>query len=66
MGNTNQAVALEDELAPVPVPTTGLVAAYEIRCSVCERPLWRSLRDGKSRAIMIKCRHCGALQHRHL
>jgi hypothetical protein len=55
------------DLLPVVVPPAGLPVPHEeIRCSVCERPLLRTARDGRSRAIMVKCRHCGALQHRHL
>jgi hypothetical protein len=38
----------------------------EVRCSVCDRPLLRTVSSGGDRAIMTRCRHCRALQHRRV
>jgi hypothetical protein len=59
---TTASAGAPELLAPPPPATLPDL----IRCSVCERPLMRARRDGLARAIMIKCRHCGALQHRRL
>ena len=54
-------------LLPETMPVGALpVTFHELRCSVCERPLLRTRHDTIERAIMIKCRNCGALQHRRL
>jgi hypothetical protein len=55
-------------IPPPAVPTVGPVAGLPdvIRCSVCEQPLLRVKYDAVPRSIMVQCRHCGALQHRHL
>ena len=55
--------ALRDRM-PVVLPAG--VPPDLVRCSVCERPLRRSGGDGIPRVILIRCRHCGALQHRRL
>jgi hypothetical protein len=62
----NEAVAAVEQSIPLPavMPAGGL--PDHIRCSVCERPLLRASRDRVGCAIMVKCRHCGALQHRRL
>jgi len=59
-----ESLAALREPAPALSPRAGL--PDHLRCSVCERPLIRILPDGRSRSIMMRCPHCGALQHRHL
>jgi hypothetical protein len=62
-----EGVAYLNGLLPAPLPSGALpVPSDHIRCSVCDRPLVRAPRDGRTRAIMVKCRGCGALQHRRL